>query len=268
MNDQTIPSRAPWSPEPGAAPGPILGGTEAAPEQLRRVIHELSNLVDGAARSLDLARRELPPHGADRELASAVRHLDVVGVAMALIADLVRSVSAPPSGMRRLENAPHPNAPTTIAQAVQAAVGVLRAFANERQIEIACEIDPHIDEAPACAIYPAIANGLLNAVEAVNSRGLVQIRAAMEGRGAERRAVIRIIDDGPGPPEGQASRVFEPGFSTKPGSPGLGLSIARAVVRDAGGEISLARRTDAASAGRGAALTISLPAPSAGRARA
>jgi signal transduction histidine kinase len=83
---------------------------------------------------------------------------------------------------------------------------------------------------------------------------------------AEGAVVIRVVDDGPGIPEGDVPSLFEPFFrvdrsrSRRTGGYGLGLSICKRIVEAHGGTISASNNP-----GRGACFTISLPAPAAPR---
>lgn len=98
-------------------------------------------------------------------------------------------------------------------------------------------------------------------------RNLVQnaVRYGERARVALRRGddsiEIAVDDDGPGIPEAEFERVFTPFVrlegSRNPatGGVGLGLSIARAIARDHGGDITLANRP-----GAGLRATIGLPA--------
>jgi signal transduction histidine kinase len=64
---------------------------------------------------------------------------------------------------------------------------------------------------------------------------------------------IRVADDGPGIPRELRARVFEPGFSTKPGGWGVGLALARRIVEEGHrGKLGLA------SADRGATFDVIL----------
>lgn len=62
---------------------------------------------------------------------------------------------------------------------------------------------------------------------------------------------IEVSDDGPGIPEAALQRVFDPFFRLETsrnrdtGGVGLGLSAARAIVREQGGELTLSNRSDA-----------------------
>lgn len=71
-------------------------------------------------------------------------------------------------------------------------------------------------------------------------------RVSLERRGHE--VEITIADDGPGIPEGEVERVFQPfvrleaSRNRRTGGVGLGLSIARSVARGHGGEVRLRNR--------------------------
>jgi signal transduction histidine kinase len=83
-------------------------------------------------------------------------------------------------------------------------------------------------------------NLLRNAIDAVPDRdGHVDVQVSSEGGDA----VVRVSDDGPGIPAEVAKNLFEPLYSHKAQGLGLGLSIARALARSMGGDLSLADRS-------------------------
>jgi signal transduction histidine kinase len=49
---------------------------------------------------------------------------------------------------------------------------------------------------------------------------------------------VTLADTGRGLPEGTTDRIFEPDFTSKAGGTGLGLAVARQIVRAHGGEIA------------------------------
>ena len=77
-----------------------------------------------------------------------------------------------------------------------------------------------------------------NAIDALAGRdGKVEISAEPLPEG---RVRVRVSDDGPGVPRELRHQIFDPGFSTKEKGWGIGLSLARRIVRDShGGELVL-----------------------------
>ena len=77
--------------------------------------------------------------------------------------------------------------------------------------------------------------------------------------GENKRVVIVIDDDGPGIPMKEQERVFAPFYrlepSRNPGNGGVGLSVARTIAREHGGEVTFANRD-----GGGLSVRIELPA--------
>ncbi|WAC19554.1 sensor histidine kinase KdpD [Luteolibacter sp. SL250] len=100
----------------------------------------------------------------------------------------------------------------------------------------------------------AMANILHNAAIYTPQGTAIQVSGAMDGPGV---LVFRILDDGPGLPEGDEEKVFRK-FYRPQGSPaggtGLGLSITRALVKALGGDVKAGNPT-----GGGAEFTIRLP---------
>ncbi len=101
-----------------------------------------------------------------------------------------------------------------------------------------------------------VSNLAVNAVEAMNGKGRLTIRAvnrdfrntpvSLLPLGSESRPVargqyveIRIEDNGPGIPDSIRDRVFDPFFTTKESGTGLGLSIVYSVMQNHAGAVTL-----------------------------
>ncbi len=84
-------------------------------------------------------------------------------------------------------------------------------------------------------------NIALNAIQAIagsgRGRGALRLSLAEEARGGHRYAVLRAENDGPGVPEAELERIFDPFVTSKSDGVGLGLSIASRIAEQHGGFI-------------------------------
>jgi two-component system nitrogen regulation sensor histidine kinase NtrY len=80
-----------------------------------------------------------------------------------------------------------------------------------------------------------LVNLLTNAEQAMDGGGRARVRLLAEGR----EVVIEVADAGPGIPEADRARVFEPYVTTKVGGSGLGLAIAQRIISEHGGRIEI-----------------------------
>lgn len=95
-----------------------------------------------------------------------------------------------------------------------------------------------------------LVNVLLNAIHAVPEGGKLSLRTSVTQRASPPRSTT------PGPASPHQAKLFEPFFTTKPPGEGagLGLSVARQIIKLHGGELLLANRP-----GGGARVTIHIP---------
>lgn len=95
-----------------------------------------------------------------------------------------------------------------------------------------------------------LTNLILNAAEALEGKGSIWLRVRL----ASGFAMIEVEDSGPGIPEEQRGRIFDPFYTTKPNGTGLGLSICYQIALAHRGSISI-------STGRhgGACFCLRLP---------
>lgn len=121
--------------------------------------------------------------------------------------------------------------------------------------QIASKIDPAIARVSGNAdeIRGALINLIKNAVEAMQGhQGRIEVITKRENG----RAIVEVLDEGPGIDPDEGERVFRAFYTTKQGGTGLGLAIARTAVEAAGGSIALVPRSDR----RGAVARVELDA--------
>ena len=95
-------------------------------------------------------------------------------------------------------------------------------------------------------------NLLINAVHAIENKGVIEIRTYQEGR----YVCVDVRDTGIGIPEENIKKIFDPFFTTKPvgKGTGLGLSVSYEIVKKYGGEITVRSQV-----GIGTTFTVRLP---------
>ena len=71
--------------------------------------------------------------------------------------------------------------------------------------------------------------------------------------------VMRISDNGPGFPNVDLGKLFEPYMTTRDSGTGLGLSIVQKIIDDHSGQIELANQLSATGDVMGAMVTVKLP---------
>jgi two-component system, NtrC family, nitrogen regulation sensor histidine kinase NtrY len=109
----------------------------------------------------------------------------------------------------------------------------------------------------------AFGNVIKNAAEAIEAAerehgqvGVIRIKAAREGRMIR----VDVIDNGKGLPRENRQRLLEPYMTTREKGTGLGLAIVKKIVEDHGGRLELHDAPPDFHGGRGAMITMLLPA--------
>ncbi len=95
-------------------------------------------------------------------------------------------------------------------------------------------------------------NLLLNAIQAIDHHGAIQVRLGRVDDAEEVR--IDVVDDGPGIAREHLGEIFDPFFTTKTEGTGLGLSVSYNIVEKNGGRMEVHSEI-----GKGARFTIFLP---------
>jgi len=111
----------------------------------------------------------------------------------------------------------------------------------QREIRLECQSE---------RIKQAFYNIILNGIEAITGKGIVEISSAQKGP----QVHISISDNGSGIGEEHIRSIFEYYYTTKDKGIGLGLPISYMIVKDHGGDIKVSSEK-----GKGTKFVISLP---------
>jgi len=167
------------------------------------------------------------------------------------------------SVIRRVMDFSKPSEPkfvlTNINKPVEEAVSLSSVTLRKRGIKLdkalaedmqPCRADPHL-------IEQVILNLVTNAAEAMkNVQGakIIEVSSSIESN----RVVVRVSDSGLGVPLHLREKIFDPFYTTKNGSTGIGLSLSHRIITDHGGSLNVYP-----SKWGGAEFKIEIPLPNA-----
>jgi len=204
--------------------------------------HELKNLLLVAQAALERLE-QCDGEGRAEALRSLGEQLD----RMAELADGLSASRSAPAGAMPVDVAALLEDTVLLARGLEPVVGC--SLRQETAGPLPVVVDPERLRLLLLAL-------LLNAAEATAGTGRIEVSARRAGD----RLRLEVVDDGPGIPEADRERVFEPFFTTRPDGSGLGLFLARAYAEAEGGRIAAG---DAEPGG--ARLVVEIPLRTAGR---
>ncbi|MFI4898816.1 MAG: ATP-binding protein [Phycisphaerales bacterium JB059] len=253
--NQPVPNH-PSQPTGARRPQDPSASPEAA-DHLTALAHELGNMLDGSMRWLGLIAESLSETGRDGKEAYdrlEITRDQVLSVhsqleRMSGIVDVAMRGKATGIGSPLLGG----DVAVSLGEAIDHAVDVVTAHARVFNTRIELDIDREAGLTHAGPLYSVILNGLQNAIESIarctqddeDAHGLIQLSAKIVEDLGQRWIVIEIVDDGHGLPlSSDQEWPFRHGFTIKGEGGGVGLSICRRIVHEAGGSIELVPRED------------------------
>ncbi len=210
------------------------------------IAHETRNPLGAISHATETLQRSLRLDGEDAELLEIIRR--EAGRLNEIVSDFLVFGRPRPLAVQE----------TDLAALIK---DVLVALEQDERCHPAVRVETILDPAlPRLLLDPhqmsqVLWNLYLNAAQAMPQGGRLLTRARLRpGADGASRLSLEISDTGPGPPRGAEGRLFEPFFTTKPDGTGLGLPIARRIVEEHGGALTL----EGGAAG-GAVARILLP---------
>ena len=133
-----------------------------------------------------------------------------------------------------------------INKIVQDAVALAQKQADNKRVILLSDLDDDVPAIPLDydGLHQVVLNLVSNAIDAVEpENGVINVRTSYNA--VNRRVVLSVTDNGPGVPQDQREQIFEAFHSTKGhGGTGLGLAVARKIVRELDGDIELVSPAD------------------------
>jgi two-component system, sporulation sensor kinase A len=202
--------------------------------------HEIKNPLAGIKGAIEIIRDSLAPHHPHRQ---------ILGEVLSEVARIDRSVM-------NLLSYSKPRKPdflrVDLVRLIENVISFLHKVADSKGIRLhlaaPCEV-PHItgDENELKQLFM---NMILNSLEAIEHEGNVWVNVKCP---LDAHVSVEIVDDGPGIPSDQLSKIFLPFFTSKKHGTGLGLATCKRIVTNHGGVI----RVDS-EPGKGTRFTIDL----------
>lgn len=142
---------------------------------------------------------------------------------------------------------------------VTEAVVLSQRKADEKSVMLLTDLEDSFPPVPidVDGIHQVALNLILNAVDAVPAEtGLVNVETRFDSE--KGWAILDVKDNGPGIPQEQRRKLFEPFFSTKgQGGTGLGLAVAHKIIQEHRGRIEVISKP-----GEGTIMRVMLPTAS------
>lgn len=234
--------------------------------------HEIKNPLSTVGLNAQLLREEILDSSlADHDRERMVRRVDALARETGRLSDVLNDFLRYAG---RLQLDPRP---TDLRDVVRELADFFAPQAEQAQVALDLRLP---DEPVNARVDPSLLkqvmlNLMLNAVQAMQRnppghprRMVIELLPPPEGHSRRERirgrapdppgAILRVLDTGPGIPEGMAERIFAPYVSARPGGNGLGLATARRIVEAHGGRIGVMAGT-AGQPGGGGAFEIFLP---------
>ena len=118
---------------------------------------------------------------------------------------------------------------------------LLRYELRARSIQLTCKLAASSDciRGDERQLRHALLNLLINAIEAMNDRGQLDVSTAVTKTSDRKHICVTVADSGSGIRAEHLRRLFSPFFTTKKDGTGLGLAISRRIVQQHDGTITV-----------------------------
>lgn len=207
-----------------SAIGTLVGG----------VAHEINNPLMGVMNFVEFVADRTEDPKSKEILTQALQHIQRIKKIVSNMLVFMRKKSAPTGNC-------------SLAEVLDQSLLLLEGEMRKSGISIRSELPESLPPITCTteSLQQILVNLLINARDALHGCAEPRINIVAHSNG--KQLELSITDNGPGISEELQSRIFDPFFTTKPPGQGtgLGLSVTRRLVQDAGGSIALNSRDGA-----------------------
>jgi PAS domain S-box-containing protein len=217
-------------------------------EVARRLAHEIKNPLTPIQLSAERLQHKLADKLAENDAAMLQRSTQTIVQQVEAMKEMVDDFSEYAKSSKKQTSAI--NLPSLIQE-------VLALYTARRSIQFNTdyESDNLMIQADPISMRQVLHNLIKNAIEAIDTEGLIDIHLHRIQKNNNNFIEIAICDNGAGIKEEQLERIFEPYVTTKSKGTGLGLAIVKKIIEEHGGAIWVDTRRSI-----GAGFIIQLPA--------
>ena len=205
------------------------------------VAHELNNPLDGVYRYLSLAQKKKDnPGEVDRYLGEAQKGLQKMSMTIRSLLTSANPLKAPPTA-------------DNLLNLLQDAVKIMMFQASDQRVRVSLHAPPEFQQVPVDGdLYHVFVNIIKNALQAMSHGGKLKV----DGIVGSDNIAIHFQDSGAGLSTDELGQIFQPFYSTKDGTQGLGLGlpICRKILERYAGQLIVESQP-----GQGTRVTILLP---------
>ena len=206
--------------------------------------HEIRNPLAGIAGVIDIIGRDLPEHSPARDVVKDVKQ-EVMRVNR-IVTDLLETA--------------HPKPPEYRAADLNSTAEHAVIFARQQALSKPVKVELHkydgqlLVEHDTGQIHQVLLNLMLNAIQAMDNAAAGPGQVDVDVSARDGLAVVGVRDTGKGIKPEHLPYIFRPFYTTKGCGTGLGLSLARRIVEDHGGKITVRSEV-----GKGSTFEVRLP---------
>ena len=203
--------------------------------------HEIRNPLGAISGAVEILEESTPAGDQRREFVEILsKEIDRLSTIVGRQLDLARST-------------PHELSPCDLESVVRSVLALTAKQMDQQGIVANCRVQPGVGpvQADEQRIRQAVLNLVLNAIQAMEQGGVLEVHVGDEGE----QAWIEVQDDGPGFSPVALEKGLDPFFTTRENGTGLGLSIAFQIADQHGGDLVIGN-----SDGGGAVVRLMIPA--------